>query len=70
MAGALCGVVAGELLVLLGRSLWPNVPFAAPAWAVVTSVFIALFSGVVFAWLPASRAARQQPVDALAGKMT
>lgn len=70
MAGALCGVVAGELLVLLGRSLWPNVPFAAPVWAVVASVFIALFSGVVFAWMPASRAARQQPVEALAGKMT
>ena len=70
MAGALCGVVAGELLVLLGRILWPNVPFAAPIWAVVTSVLIALLSGVIFAWLPATRAARQQPVEALAGKMT
>ena len=70
MAGALCGVVAGEFLVLIGRVLWPNVPFAAPTWAVVTSVLIALLSGLVFAWLPASRAARQQPVEALAGKMT
>jgi putative ABC transport system permease protein len=70
MAGALCGVVAGEFLVLIGRMLWPNVPFAAPTWAVVTSVFIALLSGLVFAWLPASRASRQQPVEALAGKMT
>ena len=70
MAGALCGVVAGEFLVLIGRMLWPNVPFAAPTWAVVTSVLIALLSGLVFAWLPASRAARQQPVEALAGKMT
>ncbi len=70
MAGALCGVVAGEFLVLIGRMLWPNVPFAAPTWAVVTSVLIALFSGLVFAWLPATRAARQQPVEALAGKMT
>jgi putative ABC transport system permease protein len=69
-AGALCGVIAGELLVVLGRMFWPNVPFAAPAWAVVTSVLIALLSGLVFAWLPASRAARQQPVEALAGKMT
>ena len=70
MVGALCGVIAGELLVVLGRILWPNVPFAAPTWAVVTSVLIALLSGFVFAWLPASRAARQQPVEALAGKMT
>ncbi|MEZ5539099.1 MAG: ABC transporter permease [Pseudomonadales bacterium] len=70
LAGALCGVFVGELLVLVGRWLWPSVPFAAPWWAVVTSMCIALFSGLVFAWLPATRAARQQPVDALAGKMT
>jgi putative ABC transport system permease protein len=70
MAGALCGVIAGESLVLLGRYLWPTVPFAAPLWAVIMSVLIALFSGLVFAWVPASRAARQQPVEALAGKMT
>lgn len=67
-AGALCGVVVGELLVLLGRALWPTVPFAAPAWALVMSVLIALLSGLVFAWLPASRAADLQPVEALAGK--
>lgn len=70
LAGALCGVVAGEILVIVGRTLWPSVPFAAPLWAVLTSVCIALLSGLVFAWLPASRAARQQPVDALAGKLT
>ncbi len=69
-AGAVCGVLVGELLVLLGRLLWPTVPFAAPAWAVVFSVLVALFSGLLFAWLPASRAARQQPVDALAGRTT
>ena len=66
--GALCGVVAGELLVLLGRTLWPTVPFASPWWAVVMSASIAVVSGLVFAWLPASRAARQPPVEALAGK--
>lgn len=67
-AGAVCGVIVGQLLVVLGRTLWPTVPFAAPWWAVVLSMLIALLSGLVFAWLPASRAARQQPVDALAGK--
>ncbi len=70
LLGALSGVLAGEILVLLGRVLWPSVPFAAPAWAVLASVLIALLSGLLFAWLPAGRAARQQPVNALAGKMT
>jgi putative ABC transport system permease protein len=68
MAGAACGVAVGELLVVVGCRLWPTVPFAAPTWALVMSVMIALLSGLVFAWLPASRAARQQPVEALAGK--
>jgi putative ABC transport system permease protein len=70
LAGALCGVLAGEILVWLGRTLWPSVPFAAPWWAIVASIAIALLSGLLFAWLPASRAAQQQPVEALAGKMT
>ncbi|HQQ62771.1 MAG TPA: ABC transporter permease [Pseudomonadales bacterium] len=67
-AGAACGVLVGQALVLLGRTLWPTVPFAAPLWAVTTSVVIALLSGFVFAWLPATRAAQMQPVEALAGK--
>lgn len=70
LAGALCGVLVGEILVWLGRALWPSVPFAAPWWAIVASIAIALLSGLLFAWLPASRAAQQQPVEALAGKMT
>ncbi len=68
LGGALSGVLAGELLVWLGCTLWPSVPFAAPLWAVVTSVCIALLSGLVFAWMPASRAARLQPVTALASR--
>ncbi len=67
-AGALCGLIVGESLVLLGRWLWPSVPFAAPAWALITSVLIALLSGLVFAWLPATRASEKQPLEALASK--
>ena len=66
--GAVLGVIAGETLVLLGRWAWPSIPFAAPLWAIITSVFIALLSGIVFAWLPATRASEKQPLEALASK--
>lgn len=66
--GAACGVVVGESLVLLGRVLWPTIPFAAPAWAVLTAVVMALLSGLVFAWLPATQASQKEPLAALASK--
>lgn len=66
--GAVCGVIAGESLVLLGKTLWPTIPFAAPLWAVVVSVMMALLSGLVFAWLPATQASRKEPLTALASK--
>jgi putative ABC transport system permease protein len=40
----------------------------APAWAVVLALVIAVASGVVFGLLPARRAARLDPVVALAGR--
>jgi putative ABC transport system permease protein len=43
-------------------------PLGAPRWAVVLAVLIAVASGVVFGLLPARRAARLDPVLALAGK--
>jgi len=40
----------------------------APAWAVVLALVIAVASGVVFGLMPARRAARLDPVVALAGR--
>ena len=67
MLGAIVGVVAGQLLVLLMRSLLP-INAEAPHWAVAAAVCIALLSGLVFGILPARRAARLEPVAALAGR--
>ena len=43
-------------------------PVGAPAWAVVLAMVNAVASGVVFGLLPARRAARLDPVVALAGR--
>lgn len=63
--GALIGVALGEALLALGRQLFPSIPFSAPAWAVVAAVAVALLTGLLFALMPARRAARLEPVAAL-----
>jgi putative ABC transport system permease protein len=68
MAGALAGLVVGYLAnVVIGRA-YPALPVGAPAWAVVLAIVIAVASGVIFGLLPARRAARLDPVVALAGR--
>jgi putative ABC transport system permease protein len=61
------GMVLGLSLVWLGRRLYPSIPFAAPVWAIAGSLIVALLAGLLFALLPAGRAARLDPVIALAG---
>lgn len=65
LIGALGGVALGEALLLLGRRLFPELPFAAPLWAELTAVGVAVGTGLLFALLPARRAARLDPVTAL-----
>ncbi len=65
--GALCGVLAGEAAVALALRLLPDFPFAVPRWAELAAVLIAVASGLLFSWWPASRAAALDPVRALRG---
>jgi putative ABC transport system permease protein len=68
VAGALAGLVVGYAAnALIGR-IYPALPVGAPAWAVVLALAIAVASGVVFGLMPARRAARLDPVVALAGR--
>jgi len=64
-AGAVAGIVVGEVVIVSARNLFPSVPFYAPLWAVVISALIAVITGLAFSWLPARRASRLQPVAAL-----
>ncbi len=52
---------------VIGR-VYPDLPVGAPAWAVVLALVVAVASGVVFGLMPARRAARLDPVVALAGR--
>lgn len=65
-AGGAVGVGAGYLLAALVRSLWPALPAEPPNWAVGSALVVAAGIGVTFGAIPARRAARLDPVLALA----
>ncbi len=66
------GGVAGLAIALGGaallRGLYPSFPAQPPLWAVATAVLVSLTVGLGFGAGPARRAARLDPVIALAGK--
>jgi len=64
-AGVVIGIVFG-LGGVWAATLWrPDIPFAAPLWAIFTAATTAMVSGLAFSWLPARRASQLQPVAAL-----
>jgi putative ABC transport system permease protein len=65
-AGGILGLAAGGLAVLVARKLYPSFPVGTPAWAVAAALITAVVTGLVFAVLPARRAARLDPVASLA----
>lgn len=63
--GALIGTLLGYALVALAGLIWPTFPAAVPWQATLCTLPAALLTGLFFSWLPASRAARQDPVSSL-----
>ena len=66
LAGAGLGWLLGEAGAALIRHLYPVFPAFAPDWAVAAGIATALATGLLFGVLPARRAARLDPVVALA----
>jgi len=65
VGGAAAGSVAGLALIAVIARVYPDIPFQAPLWAMATAFALAVLAALLFAWLPASRAARLEPVLAL-----
>jgi putative ABC transport system permease protein len=66
--GATVGLIIGQLGSLVIRQAFPIFPAYAPVWAIATAMLVAIVTGLLFSILPARRAARLDPVLALAGK--
>ena len=68
LTGALLGLGLGLLGVWAGRELYPALSLAPPAWATAGALAVGVGAGVLFGVLPARRAARLDPVQALSGR--
>ncbi|WP_271409834.1 ABC transporter permease [Pseudomonas sp. Q1-7] len=64
LLAAAAGLALGELLLWLGR-LASGLPLHAPWWARLGAPSLAVAAALLFAWLPASHAAAQPPLQAL-----
>ncbi len=66
--GGVVGLIAGWAAVKAFVRVYPTFPAQAPLWAVVAALVVAVGVGVVFGTLPARRAAKLDPVQALVGR--
>jgi len=66
--GAATGVAVGYAAIRFTAYLYPRLSLSAPLWAVAAAVLVAVMTGLLFGVLPARRAAKLDPVAALAGR--
>ncbi|MCF8174537.1 MAG: ABC transporter permease [Burkholderiaceae bacterium] len=65
LVGALTGYGLGLFGAFVLRQMYPVFPAYPPDWAVVAALVTALSTGLLFGIMPARRAARMDPVEAL-----
>ncbi|MGZ5052931.1 MAG: ABC transporter permease [Methylobacter sp.] len=66
VAGAVLGVLLGYLTLGIMQAMYPDFPMRLPAWALLAALLVSLGTGLLFGVLPAKKAARLNPVAALA----
>jgi putative ABC transport system permease protein len=63
--GGIVGLCTALLLVDLIGNIFPAFPITIPSWAIISSVVVAIFVGLLFGVWPARRASRLDPIQAL-----
>ena len=66
--GSVAGLVLGYAGSMIIGQIYPSLPVSPPWWAVVAACGTALETGILFSVWPARRAAKLDPVAALAGR--
>ena len=64
--GSIAGLILGEIGSFVIGRIYPTLPVGAPWWAVLAAFGTALLTGILFSVWPARRAAKLDPVAALA----
>jgi putative ABC transport system permease protein len=68
VAGALLGIVIGQLGITLLQITYPGFPLLTPWWVLLAALCTALATGLIFGVLPAIKAANLDPIQALTRK--
>jgi putative ABC transport system permease protein len=42
-----------------------NMPSSVPVWSIYVSFFVCVFIGVIFGYIPATKAANMDPIEAI-----
>jgi putative ABC transport system permease protein len=66
LVSSLAGWLLGEIGSFIIGRIYPTLPIGAPWWAILAALTTALGTGILFSVMPARRAARLDPVTALA----
>jgi putative ABC transport system permease protein len=66
LAGAILGIILGLVSIAALAAAYPDFPMHLPGWALLAALGVSLFTGLVFGVLPARKAAKLNPVAALA----
>jgi len=66
--GGAVGLFSGWVSIRAFVQVYPTFPAAPPTWAVIASLAVSLGVGIVFGVVPARRAAKLDPVQALVGR--
>ena len=70
LIGGILGLASGWGIVQGLIALYPAIPASTPIWASISAVVVSICVGIIFGLIPARRAGRLDPIQALEHRLT